>query len=463
MLFSSITFLYYFMPITFSVYYVLPMRFKNGFLFSMSLLFYAWGEPKYVFIMLFSIISSFLFGLLIEKTDDDKKRKLYLVLACSVGIGLLAYFKYADFLLMNIQLFFQNKIGLLHLALPIGISFFTFQTISYTIDVYRNDTVASKNIIDYGAYVSMFPQLIAGPIVRYMDIQKQLTNRTISFNQIYDGLGRFVIGLSKKILIANTLGQLCEVFLNTKELSVSFYWLYAITFSLHIYFDFCAYSDMAIGLGKMLGFEFLENFNYPFISKNITEFWRRWHMSLGGWFKDYVYIPMGGNRKGLKRTLFNIVVVWALTGLWHGASYNFILWGLLFAILLVAEKMFLLEWLKRQWAWVGHIYTLFFVMISFVLFNATNLSQAQFHIMGLFSFHSLPIINEYSAYYFSSYAFIIVLAMVGSTPFVKEGYRKIKTKYQLDWIEPIGMVCLLVLCTAFLVDNSFNPFLYFRF
>ena len=343
MLFSSIPFLYYFLPAVLILYYIAPKKLKNTVILLSSLFFYAWGEPKYVILMVVSIAIGYILGLLIEKYRGKKASKVFLALSVLFSIGALGYFKYADFFINNFNAVTGLSVPLLRIALPIGISFYTFQLLSYTIDVYRGDTPARKNPITLAAYISLFPQLIAGPIVRYSDVALQLENRTHTFAKASDGIRRFILGLSKKILIANALGELCDIFRASDDKSVAFFWLYAVSFTLHIYFDFSGYSDMAIGLGKIMGFDFMENFNYPYISKSVTEFWRRWHMSLGSWFRDYVYIPLGGNRVSKPRQFFNILVVWLLTGFWHGAEWNFPVWGLYFAVLLLIEKSFLLE------------------------------------------------------------------------------------------------------------------------
>lgn len=463
MLFSSITFLYYFLPLLSIVYFIANNKLKNSILLIASLIFYAWGEPKYVCIMIFSIISSFYYGIYIEKYIDKWQSKCILILSIVSGIGLLFYFKYIDFVILNINQFFGLQIALLKLQLPIGISFFTFQIISYTIDVYRKDVKASRNILNYATYVSLFPQLIAGPIVRYIDVEKEIISRKHSAKQVYDGLCVFMIGLSKKVLIANVLGQLFIDFKAVNEASVLFYWLYAIAFMLHIYFDFSGYSNMAIGLGKMFGFHFMENFNYPYIASSITDFWRRWHISLSQWFKDYVYIPLGGNRKGLKRTLINITIVWSLTGLWHGAAYTFILWGMLFALLLIMEKLFLLKYLSNVPSCIRHVYTLFFVMLSFILFDASSVTQAIQNISGLFMFQHIDMYNTESIYYLQSYWFVLCVAIIGATPCVKNMYIKMKGYPIMSYIELLIIIILLFVCSAYLVDGSFNPFLYFRF
>ena len=357
------------------------------------------------------------------------------------------------------------NLSLLRLALPIGISFYTFQIISYTLDVYRGET-AQKNIIHLAAYIAMFPQLIAGPIVRYCDIAGQLACREHSWHKVALGIRRFVIGLAKKILLANQLGELCSVFRASEEKSVLFYWLYAVAFALHIYFDFSGYSDMAIGLGKVFGFRFLENFNYPYISSSITEFWRRWHISLGTWFRDYVYIPLGGNRKGKRRQLLNILVVWMLTGFWHGAAWNFILWGLFFAVLLTLEKLWLLNILKRN-RLLAHVYTLFFVLLSFVVFNAENMGQAFSDITGLFGGGGIPFISAEAVYCLKSFGIVLLAGGVGATPAVHDFIKRLSENTVggkiLNLVEPIGLALLMLVMTAYLVDGSFNPFLYFRF
>jgi len=466
MLFSSITFLYYFLPCVLLLYYLVPNKGKNLVLSISSLIFYGWGEPKYIIFMLISILSGYLFGLLIEKYRDTKWSKLFLFASIFVCMGMLVYFKYCDFFISNINTILKTNIPLLRIIMPIGISFYTFQILSYTIDVYREEVKAQHNLLYLMTYITSFPQLIAGPIVRYIDVEKQLEKRIYSYDTFALGIRRFVLGLSKKILIANQLGELCEIFKTSTNVSVLFFWLYAIAFMLHIYFDFSGYSDMAIGLGKMLGFEFMENFNYPYISKSITEFWRRWHISLGTWFKDYVYIPLGGNRVQKGRHFFNLFVVWFLTGFWHGASWNFIIWGLFFFVLLMIEKQWLLPYLKNAKIW-NHIYVLLFVCISFVIFNATDMKDAIYTMQGMFGLLNVPLINSESIYYAKSYAFVILLAILMATPLFKNLYYKFydKDKFRkcLDVLEIIVLILLIIVCSAYLVDGSFNPFLYFRF
>jgi len=396
-----------------------------------------------------------------------KQKKIFLTTSVVISLGALIVFKYSDFMIANFNGVFGTKIALLNLALPIGISFYTFQVLSYIIDIYNGKVAAQRSLIKLATYVSLFPQLIAGPIVRYTDVEKELTKREHTFEKFSLGIRRFIVGLSKKVLIANSLGELCQIFLATDEKSIVFYWIYGIAFSLQIYFDFSAYSDMAIGLGKMLGFEFLENFNYPYISKSITEFWRRWHISLSQWFRDYVYIPLGGNRVGKVKLIRNIFVVWMLTGLWHGANWTFILWGLLFGVLLIIEKTFLLELLEKIPKVFQHIYVLFIVMISFIIFNGNDIGQAFAQIGGLFGANGEVLMNSYTLYYLKSYFVILVLGLIGATPFLKNKISQLKEKAKIrkviNFLEPIVLICLLIFVTAYLVDNSYNPFLYFRF
>ena len=465
MLFSSINFLYYFLPCVLILYFVIPSKYKNIVLLISSLVFYFYGEPIYILVMLASIVSAYIHGILIDKYK--KHKKIFLITASCVSLGLLILFKYSDFIMNNINLVFDMQFKLFNLALPIGISFYTFQILSYVIDVYNEKVEVQKSFIKLATYVSLFPQLIAGPIVRYSDIEKELTTRKHSFENCSIGIRRFIIGLSKKILIANSLGELCQIFLITDEKSVMFYWIYGIAFALQIYFDFSAYSDMAIGLGRIFGFHFLENFDYPYISRSITEFWRRWHISLGSWFRDYVYIPLGGNRVGKLKLIRNILIVWLLTGIWHGASWTFIVWGLLFGIILIIEKGFLLKVLEKLPKIIQNLYVLFIVMISFIIFNANDLGQAIKQILGLFGANGEEFLNNYTLYYLKSYFIILLIALIGATPISKNLINKLKEKESLkkvnNLLEPIVLVVLLLITTSYLVDNSYNPFLYFRF
>ena len=461
MLFSSIPFLYYFLPAVLILYFLVPRALKNAVLLVSSLVFYAWGEPKYVFLMIATICLFFFCGIAIGKSKTQKMKKLWLTVSVVISLALLAVFKYADFFITSVNAVTGLNMSLLRLALPIGISFYTFQCLSYTIDVYRGNAQVQKNIVSFGAYVALFPQLIAGPIVRYVDVARELDNRKHSLEDFALGLRRFLVGLGKKILIANQLGQLTEVFRQSGEKSVVFYWMYAIAFALHIYFDFSGYSDMAIGLGRIFGFKFIENFNYPYLSKSIAEFWRRWHMSLGSWFRDYVYIPLGGNRVKPARWVFNTLVVWMLTGLWHGAAWNFVLWGLLYAAFLLIEKW--VPALQKMPTILRRIYVLLVVVLGFVLFNAADLPQAVSDIKGMFGFGGVPVVNAATLYYLRSYAILFLAALIGATPAVKTVAARIgQTKVGVV-LEIVVMALLLVLCTAYLVDGSFNPFLYFRF
>lgn len=468
MLFSSIPFLYYFLPCVVILYLLAPKPAKNAVLLLASLVFYAWGEKKLVVLMIAAILLSYIFGLLIEKYKDRKNlSRLFLILSVVTSLAMLFYYKYTDFFIYNFNAITGLSVPLLKIALPIGISFYTFQCLSYTVDVYRGDVPAQKNFIALATYVALFPQLIAGPIVRYSDVALQLNERTHSFEKVSYGIRRFVIGLSKKILIADALGELCDIFKSSGDKSVLFFWLYAIAFTLHIYFDFSGYSDMAIGLGKMFGFDFLENFNYPYISKSATEFWRRWHMSLGSWFRDYIYIPLGGNRVSKLGHIRNIFIVWFATGFWHGAAWNFIVWGLYFGVILVVEKFWLMKHLKKSKVW-SHIYLLFTVVISFVIFNAADMAEAFRYIGGMFGIGGYSLVSAESVYYLRSYGFLFILGFIGSTPLLKNLTAKIREKSLtaekiLNVAEPIVMVVLLVVVTAFPVYGSFSPFLYFRF
>lgn len=462
MLFSSIPFAFYFLPAVLALYFAVPFRFKNAVLLVFSLVFYAWGEPGYLLLMAISILLGWLFGLLIGKYRGTARARLFLVLSVAVSLGLLGWFKYADFAVNTLNAL-GLRLPLPHVALPIGISFYTFQILSYTIDVYRGDALPQRSLVDFGAYVSMFPQLIAGPIVRYSDVARQLKHRTHSLEKASLGVRRLLIGLGKKVLIANQLGQLTVLFRESRQPSVLYVWIYAAAFALQIYFDFSGYSDMAIGLGKIFGFDLLENFNYPFISRSVSEFWRRWHMSLGGWFRDYLYIPLGGNRVSRPRWALNLLVVWSLTGLWHGAAWNFVLWGLLFALLLALEKLWLGRLMEKLPGWLVRIPVLAVLLVSFVLFNADSLSQALSDTAGMFGLGDLPLTSADTLYHLRSYGPLLLLAMVGATPLPRNAVRRLEGSRVLPWLEPVALCALLLAVTAFLVSGSFNPFLYFRF
>ena len=441
MLFSSIPFLYYFLPLTLLCYFLAPRRAKNAVLLLFSLVFYAWGEPKYVL-------------------------KLFLTASVLFSLLLLGYCKYADFFIRSFNAVTGLSVPLLRVALPIGISFYTFQILSYVVDVHRGTVAAQRNLIDLGTYIAMFPQLIAGPIVRYADIEPQLKERRSTPAMVAAGAQRFVLGLGKKVLIANVLYQLITVYKATTQPSVLYSWMYAAAYMLHIYFDFSGYSDMAIGLGKIFGFTFAENFNYPYISRSVTEFWRRWHMSLGSWFRDYVYIPMGGNRVAPARRYLNILVVWMLTGLWHGADWNFVLWGLFFAVFLILEKGFLLKPLQRLPV-LSHLYTLLLVAVSFVIFDSAGLSEAAAHLGRMFGAGGVPLATGEALYYLGSYAVTFIIAIIGATPYPTRWMNRLsegpKTGRVLAVAAPVALMALLAVVTAYLVDGSFNPFLYFRF
>ena len=464
MLFSSAAFLYSFLPLTIAVYFLMPRRLKNAALLLMSLIFYAWGEPRYAILMLLSITQGYIFARLIGKGRGTKRAKAYLIISLVLSLGMLGVFKYANFFAESFAAVFGLKIAAFNIALPIGISFYTFQLISYVIDVYRADVEPQRDYIAFAAYISMFPQLIAGPIVRYSDIEAELTARAYGADKAAYGARRFILGLGKKVLIANVLAELVNAFKASGEKSTLFYWVYAAAYMLHVYFDFSGYSDMAIGLGSIFGFTFPENFNYPYIAASITDFWRRWHMSLSSWFRDYVYIPLGGSRVKRPRALLNIATVWMLTGLWHGADWNFVMWGIMFAALLIAEKTLLLGFIKKHRA-IGHIYTLFFVMLCFIMFDASGVKEGFETIAALFGANAAD--NTETLYYLRSYTVPLIIAAIGATPLPK----RIKAKLEATRIggaimaiaEPVALAALLCLCTAYLIDGSFNPFLYFRF
>ena len=462
MVFTSISFIYYFLPLLLIFYFVVPKKFRNIILLMFSVLFYFYGEPKYILLMLIEVLISYVVGLLIDKY----KSKNILIIGIFIHVLLFGIFKYFNFVIINVNNLFHSNLNLLNVVLPIGISFYTFQIISYEIDVYNKKVNVQSNILKYFLYVFLFPQLIAGPIVRYQDVNNEIDNRNVTFEMFANGLRRFIIGLSKKVIIANNLGELCNIYLNLGDKSVLFTWIFAISYMLQIYFDFSGYSDIAIGLGKMLGFNFPENFNYPYMAKSITDFWRRWHMTLSSWFRDYVYIPLGGNKKGVLKQIRNILIVWSLTGLWHGASWNFIVWGLYFGILLILEKFILKKYFSNVPKFIKGIYTLFLVMISFVIFQGDSLSSSFNIIKGLFGLNGELFINNVTLYYLKGYVLFIVLGVIGSTNYVKNLVIKIsngKGKKIINILEPIYLLILLIIVTMYLIDSSYNPFLYFRF
>lgn len=473
MVFSSLLFLFVFLPIVLALYFAAPKKLRNLVLFLASLAFYAWGEPIYILIMLFSTVVDYTHGLLVEhfkEKNQDKKARLAVLSSMIINLGLLCFFKYSDFLVGNINAIFSTGIPLLKLALPIGISFYTFQTMSYTIDVYRGEAKAQRNIISFGAYVVLFPQLIAGPIVQYKTIAHQLNHRKENMPQFSYGVMRFMTGLGKKVLLANNIGylwnQISGMDLNTIPVLTA--WVGIIAFAFQIYFDFSGYSDMAIGLGNMFGFKFLENFNYPYMAKSITEFWRRWHISLGTWFREYVYIPLGGNRCSLLKQLRNILVVWFLTGIWHGSSWNFIIWGLYFGALLIVEKQFLLKHLKKAPAFVGHLYTLILVLFSWVIFAFDSFTQGMIYVKAMFGMNGNGFANSESLYLLYTNALMLIVLVLASTDYPKKLYTWITEKFSekkltIEVAKNVAFIGIFLISVAYLVDASYNPFLYFRF
>lgn len=490
MVFSSAAFLFFFLPAVLLAYYICPKKLRNGVLLFFSLIFYSWGEPVYIAIMLFSTVFDYINGILIgnfKSKHVNRWATAVLVNSVVINLGILCFFKYSNFFLDNVNRAFHTSVPLLDIALPIGISFYTFQTMSYTIDVYRGDAAVQKNIVSFGAYVAMFPQLVAGPIVQYKDIERQLSGRTETIAGFSCGIRRFIEGLAKKVLLANGIGRVWEQISaqNPAALSTGEAWIGAAAFSFQIYFDFSGYSDMAIGLGEMLGFRFRENFDHPYCSKSITEFWRRWHISLGTWFREYVYIPMGGNRCGTARQIINILTVWCLTGFWHGASWNFVLWGLYFGVLLTAEKLFLSKLLQKIPAWISHTYAVVLVVVSWVIFAFEDVSKAGVYLKTMFGGGQAGIWNGSASYYLAANAFLIVACGLLSVDFA--GYVKRRRKvfaqkrrtgragedggrtedfaegFAASALGAAALAALFLISVCFLVGDSYNPFLYFRF
>ena len=464
MVFSSLVFMFAYLPITLLAYYLVPRQGRNIFIFIVNLIFYGWGEPRLVLLMVFNIFFNYIGGWIVDKyRADAKKKKLFLILTCVLDIGILAVFKYTGMITETLNMLPFLNIPELQISLPIGISFYTFQTMSYVIDVYRDDAPVSKNFINFGTYVALFPQLIAGPIVRYRDVAEQLVNRRETLEMFTKGVKLFMVGLAKKVIIANTMGTLTtNIFATTDENGVVGTWVGMIAYTFQIYFDFSGYSDMACGLGNMMGFEFLKNFNYPYIAKSITDFWRRWHISLSTWFKEYVYIPLGGNRKGVKRQILNLLIVWGLTGLWHGEAYNFVLWGLYYGLLLILEKFVLKKFLDRLPSFVQHIYTLFIIIIGWGLFYFTDVGQLGEFMVDLFNFGN-GICGDQAFNLIMSNLPMLIIAAVASTPLATMLYTRFEHR-RFMWI-PETLYCMGVLAvsTASLVNQSYNPFLYFRF
>lgn len=464
MLFSSIIFLFYFLPITLLAYFIVPGRFKNLILFIASVFFYSWGEPVYVFLMLFSALFNYFMAIDIgkEKVHGQTGKKT-LVFTVVVNLFVLCFFKYYGFLMDTVNGILGTQISYTALALPIGISFYTFQALSYIFDVYRGNVKVQVNPLKFALYLALFPQLIAGPIVKYKDIALQLDSRKVTLEKFGEGTQRFILGLGKKVILANNLGALHAGILAMEgsQVSVLTYWIGIAAYTLQIYFDFSGYSDMAIGLGKMFGFEFLENFNYPYISRTITEFWRRWHMSLSTWFREYVYIPLGGNRVSVPRHILNLMIVWSLTGLWHGASWNFVAWGVYYGLLLIAEKYFLGKYLKKLPSWVQHVYTMLIVMIGWVFFSCESLGAALTFLKTMFFAGGVPFANMQTMYLLRTNWIFLLLGCITATPEPMKQFRIFCKKFSI--LSIVLVLGLLMLCTAYLVFSSYNPFLYFRF
>lgn len=466
MVFSSIVFLYIFLPVMLLIYFIVPNKFKNAVMIVASLLFFAWGEIRYIFVMLLLAVMDFICGKKINKHwQDKKKKKLYLLIDIGVNLLILFFFKYADFIITNINQITSLDIPLLNIPLPIGVSFNTFQSLSYIIDVYRGTVKCEKSFYNYLAYTTLFPQIIAGPIVRYETVDEELENKNISIDNFTAGIKRFIIGLGKKVLIANNIGGLWNIIElgDYGNLTFVLSWLGIVAFALQIYFDFSGYSDMAIGLAKIFGMDFDENFNLPYISKSITEFWRRWHITLSSWFRDYIYIPLGGNRKGFIKQIRNILIVWFLTGAWHGASWNFILWGLYFGVILILEKMFMLKILEKAGKIFSHVYAIVLILIGWVIFAFEDLNKIGIYLQAMFSFDNF--INNETLYYLKNYGLIMIIGIICSTMVVKKFMDKLNKSNNKGCkvLEIIIYILILTLSTANLVSDSFNPFLYFRF
>ncbi len=464
MVFSSLVFMFLYLSIVMTVYYVLPRKWRNTFLLIANLVFYGYGEPIYILLMIFNITVNYAFALLIDKKRENKSlKKALLIINIALNLGMLGFFKYAGFFVETISIIplFSNLVAP-EIALPIGISFYTFQTMSYTIDVYRGECAAQKDFVAFGTYVCLFPQLIAGPIVRYVDVADQLVNRRENFEQFNKGVKLFLVGLAKKVLIGNQMGALWSAIKPMDDAGLLGSWVGIIAFTLQIYFDFSGYSDMARGLGNMFGFEFLKNFDFPYISKSITEFWRRWHISLGTWFREYVYIPLGGNRKGMARQILNLLIVWFLTGLWHGASWNFILWGLYFGVLLIIEKLVLLKALKKIPAVFSHIYALFFIVVGWVIFDFIDLGE-MFNFLGNMFSLSNGFIGAEAKTYALAYLPLMIVGILVSTPLPRKIFLKLSSMKFGFVLETVTTILVLILSVASLVNNSYNPFLYFRF
>ncbi|MEG1878890.1 MAG: MBOAT family O-acyltransferase [Pseudoflavonifractor sp.] len=468
MVFSTVLFLFIYLPVVLLVHYLSPVKWRNGVLLVFNLIFYGWGEPKYLLLMVFTIVVDYIDGLLVsyfKEKGNDKAAKIAVGAALVLNLAILFFFKYWNLIagtLSDVGLGFMPLMK--DLRLPIGISFYTFQTMTYPVDVYRGDAKAQRNIVSFGTFVTLFPQLIAGPILKYKELADQVDSRTYKVEQFASGVQVFMVGLGKKVLLANNLGMLWDAIkvIPAGELTTAGAWLGLLAFSLQIYFDFSGYSDMAVGLGRMLGFEFLRNFNYPYIAKSLTDFWRRWHISLGSWFREYVYIPMGGNRVSKPRMFFNLLVVWAATGIWHGASWNFLLWGLYFAALLILEKGFLGKWIAKLPVFLQHFYALFFLAVSWAIFAVEDFGQMGSYLAAMFGFAGGGLTNPAMGYYFRSFLPVLLVSIFAATPLATRLWNKLPQK-AAQVILPLLLLGGLTLCTAYLVDATYNPFLYFRF
>lgn len=469
MIFSSVFFIFVFLPVVLLAYFLVPKKFKNVVILIASLIFYAWGEPIYIVLMVFSILFNYLSGLEIDdckERGDVLKGKIAFWMAVGVNLGILGFFKYAGFVVENLNRILPFDISMPALALPIGISFYTFQTLSYIIDVYKGNVKVQKNVINFGTYISMFPQLIAGPIVRYADVEGQLVERKVTLTKFGEGTAWFLRGLAKKVLLANNIGMLFDAVqaMGAGNISMLTAWLGCAAYTFQIYFDFSGYSDMAIGLGKMFGFTFMKNFDYPYTSSSITEFWRRWHISLGTWFREYVYIPLGGNRVSIKRNILNICIVWMLTGLWHGAAWNFIFWGVYYGALLLLEKFVLKDVLAKTPETVKHIYTMILVMIGWVFFFSPTLGSAFQYVGAMFGIGATGIIDRTAVYYLSNYFILFLLMILCSVPYTYKRFRRLAVRGNVGRVVMLAVyVVLFILSTAYLVNATYNPFLYFRF
>ncbi|WP_215114198.1 MBOAT family protein [Exiguobacterium sp. s70] len=477
MLFSSTVFLFYFLPIVLGLYFISPRPIKNTILLVASLFFYAWGEPRFVLIMLASIAMNYVFGLLVDRDrHHEKKIKLWMTLMVLGNLGMLGVFKYTSFFIENVNSVFGFSLNDPEIPLPLGISFFTFQAMSYVIDVYRKDGQVQRNIFDLALYVSFFPQLIAGPIVRYQTVADEIVDRRETIDDFVSGIQRFVIGLGKKMILANSAGYVADQIFGMPagEMSTTLAWIGIIAYSLQIYFDFSGYSDMAIGLGRMFGFHFLENFNYPYISRSVSEFWRRWHMSLGSWFRDYVYIPLGGNRQGEWKTYRNLAVVWFLTGIWHGASWTFIAWGVYYGVFIMLERAFLGKWLKAMPSWLSLSFTLFVVIIGWVFFRADDFPYAIAYLQTMFGLHGGPLFDQQALYYLVQYGVVLLIAIIAATPIPRivvgkflsqelDDTKTTATRRIVGLVRVSGVLVLFFLSISYIVSSTFNPFIYFRF